>query len=165
MWKVASRVFIVVATIVLAISNSSSVTAARAENAVPAPNITTTPSEVTSAPKNDLSQNEAQKLTGPFFVVTPQPVIPPAKEGTGWAQFLAAASWPATIICLAFLISYNSRLGRLLGLSPKIIKKIRAGGVEMEISADTVNAVRSQLRDFLTNLLLMLAMNINEWLS
>jgi hypothetical protein len=147
MWKFASRVSIVVATIIWATSNSSYVMAAPAETAAPAPNILATPNAVQSVLKNDQSPNEAQKLTSPFFVVSPQPSTPPAREQAGLAQFFVAALWPATVICLAFITAYSSRLGRLLGLSPKIIKKIRAGGVEMEISADAVDAVRSQLRD------------------
>jgi hypothetical protein len=101
---------------------------------------------VSSSPKNDPTPIEVQKLTGPVFLVNPQSTARSAQEA-GLAQFFIAALWPVTILGLACLLAYSARIGRILGLSPKIIKKISAGGVEMEISADAVDAVRSQLRD------------------
>lgn len=73
-----------------------------------------------------------------------------------WTQMVTAAFWPvATVILVVFLtvfISCNSRLARLLGLSAKIVRKIKAGGVEMEINADAVEKVRSHLRDSFSEL-------------
>jgi len=107
------------------------------------------PSLATSGPGRPAPTSESlevQRLgTGPVFVVSPLPSAPTAHE-YGLAQVITAAFWPATILGLAFLLAFNARIGRLLGLSPKIIKKISAGGVEMEISADAVDAVKNQLR-------------------
>lgn len=58
-----------------------------------------------------------------------------------------AFAWPLTVVVLAFLVAYNSRIGRLLGLSAKVVRKIKAAGVEMEINVDAVESVRRHLRD------------------
>jgi hypothetical protein len=69
------------------------------------------------------------------------PQLPTAKsENPG---LLGTVVWPLTIIALAFLIAYNSRLGRLLGLVPKFLRKIEGpGGITLEINPEAAKEVQ-----------------------
>lgn len=61
-------------------------------------------------------------------------------------EFVKALSWPIAGIIGILLFAFQPRLNRVFGLA-KIVRKIKAGGVEMEISTDAVDAVRRQLQD------------------
>jgi hypothetical protein len=52
-------------------------------------------------------------------------------------------AWPITLILIVIMVAYNKTLARLFGLSPKIIRKIKAGGVEIELNAEEIDALRS----------------------
>lgn len=59
-----------------------------------------------------------------------------------WVEIIKAAAWPASIVAVVLLFAFHPRLNRLFGLA-KAIKKIKAGGVEMEINTEAVDAVRT----------------------
>jgi hypothetical protein len=61
-------------------------------------------------------------------------------------QVLRIVAWPVTLLLLALLLAFNQRLGRMLGLTSRIVKKISAGGIEMEIDADAVKEIQTHLR-------------------
>lgn len=54
--------------------------------------------------------------------------------------------WPVTLVSLVLLLIFSRTLRQLFGVSSKIIRKISAGGIEMEISSDAVDQVRDHLK-------------------
>ena len=42
-------------------------------------------------------------------------------------------------------IAYNARLGRIFGFGTRLVKKVAAGGVEIEINSETIELVQRQL--------------------
>jgi hypothetical protein len=42
-------------------------------------------------------------------------------------------------------VAYNARLGRIFGFGTRLVKKITAGGVEIEINSETLELVQRQL--------------------
>jgi histone H3/H4 len=65
--------------------------------------------------------------------------------GSSSVELIKAIAWPVAVVAIVALFAFHPRLNRLFGLA-KIVKKISAGGIQMEISADAVDAVRKQLR-------------------
>lgn len=63
-----------------------------------------------------------------------------------WAYLAGKLAWPLVILCAMLLIAYNDRLARLFGSGIKIVRKVSAGGVEMEISSDAVDRVKKELQ-------------------
>lgn len=63
-----------------------------------------------------------------------------------WARLVGKVAWPAGLLIGLLLIAWNSRLRRLFGAGSRLVRKISAGGVEMEISSEAVDEVRQQLR-------------------
>lgn len=116
----------------------------------PSPN----PAPATSTPTGPL-----QNPTGTSVAVTANPANPTRGSSSAsnandkepdWAKIVVGLAWPVAILILALSlasgIAYSPTLARLLGLSAKVIRKIKAGGVEMEISADAVDQIRAHFR-------------------
>jgi hypothetical protein len=62
-----------------------------------------------------------------------------------WAQLIERLIWPLTLLLAMSFVAYNARLGRIFGFGTRLIKKIAAGGVEIEINSETVELVQRQL--------------------
>jgi hypothetical protein len=60
-------------------------------------------------------------------------------------QLATGIAWPVALILVVLLFAFHPRLNRMLGLA-KVVRKIKAGGVEMEINPEAVDAVRAELR-------------------
>jgi hypothetical protein len=63
-----------------------------------------------------------------------------------WATLVGKFAWPIGLIISLILIATNDRLRRLFGSGSKLVRKVSAGGVEMEISSEAVDQVRKELR-------------------
>ncbi len=63
-----------------------------------------------------------------------------------WADLLGRTAWPIALLAALLLVAWDSRLRRIFGAGSRLVRKIKAGGVEMEISAEAADEVRSQLR-------------------
>jgi hypothetical protein len=56
--------------------------------------------------------------------------------------------WPALVLAIILLIAFNTRFGRLFGLIPKFVNRIKGpSGIEIEINADAAKQVRANFRD------------------
>jgi hypothetical protein len=64
-----------------------------------------------------------------------------------WVQLVGAIAWPFCLLLIAVMLLFSRTGKRIFGLFPKVIRKISAGGVEMQISADAVDEIREYLRD------------------
>jgi hypothetical protein len=61
--------------------------------------------------------------------------------------FLSGLAWPLLGLLIVLLVAFNSRVGRLFGLLPKFVHKIRGpGGIEIEINADAAKEVRANFK-------------------
>lgn len=91
----------------------------------------------------------AQSGSAPTVVKTAAPAIDSASKATQqtepWVQLVTGIAWPLSLVAIVLLFAFHPRLNRFLGLT-KAIRKIKAAGVEMEISAEAVDAVRAELR-------------------
>jgi len=64
-----------------------------------------------------------------------------------WGVTLAGKiAWPSALLLALAMIGWNSRLRRIFGTGTRLVRKISAGGVEMEISAEAVDEIRTKLR-------------------
>lgn len=72
--------------------------------------------------------------------------LPAVDKEPDWAKIVVGIAWPVSLLMLALGLAYNQNLARLLGLSAKVVRKIKAGGVEMEISADAVDQISAHFR-------------------
>lgn len=63
-----------------------------------------------------------------------------------WAALIGKLAWPLSLLIALAMIGWNSRLRRIFGTGSRFVRKVSAGGVSMEISADAVDEVRDQLR-------------------
>ena len=117
---------------------------------IPAPPSSSSSSSAPSRPGRPaptVDWPDIQRLgTGPVFVLGPLPSTPVAYKD-GWAQVITAGFLAGNYTHARLSSSVQCSNWELLGLSPKIIKKISAGGVEMEISANAVDAVKNHLRN------------------
>lgn len=68
------------------------------------------------------------------------------------AKIIAAIAWPSAAIIVVLLFAFHPRLNRLFGMA-RAIRKIKAGGVEMEINTDVVDEVRTQLNESVDKLM------------
>jgi hypothetical protein len=75
-----------------------------------------------------------------------RPAGGPSDSEPWWARLIGKIAWPAGLILGLLLIAWNSRLRRLFGAGSRLVRRINAGGVEMEISSESVDEVRQQLR-------------------
>jgi hypothetical protein len=75
---------------------------------------------------------------------TPAPAESPREPW--WATLAGKVAWPFGLLGALALIGWNSRLRRLFGAGAKLVRKVSAGGIEMEISADAVDEIRDKLR-------------------
>jgi hypothetical protein len=64
-----------------------------------------------------------------------------------WVEFAGAIAWPLCLLLIVLVLLFSKTGRRMFGLFPRVVRKISAGGVEMEISADAVEQVREYLRD------------------
>ncbi len=103
----------------------------------------------TSTTSADLETNQLNQRTleeQNSELATEQSATVPSKVGSdNLVEVIQTLAWPGTILLSLMLIAYNSRLGRILGLGTKLVKKISAGGVQVEINAETVQLVQRQL--------------------
>jgi hypothetical protein len=58
-------------------------------------------------------------------------------------EIVSALAWPFTILALAWVLSREIRAS--LKLAPRLVRKIKAGGVEMEINAEVADQIRQYL--------------------
>jgi hypothetical protein len=60
---------------------------------------------------------------------------------------LPSLAWPLVALTVFLLIAFNTRVGRLLGLIPKFVNKIRGpAGFEVQINADAAKEVRANFK-------------------
>jgi hypothetical protein len=88
---------------------------------------------------------------------TPPTVAAPIKETTDtkevkdrpsdWVQLVRAVAWPVCLLLIVVMLLFSRTGKRIFGLFPKVVRKISAGGVEMQISEDAVDEIREYLRD------------------
>jgi hypothetical protein len=70
----------------------------------------------------------------------------PDKDVTPWwGQLSERLVWPLTLLTAMCFVAYNPRLGRIFGFGTRLVKKITAGGVQIEINSETVELVQRQL--------------------
>jgi hypothetical protein len=62
-----------------------------------------------------------------------------------WDLAISHLAWPLTLLFALAFIAYNSRLSRIFGAGTRLIRKISAGGVEIEINSETIEVVQKQL--------------------
>ena len=62
-----------------------------------------------------------------------------------WVQLIGRLAWPVTLLLALCFIAYNRRLGKILGFGTRLVKKITAGGVQIEINSEAVELVQRQL--------------------
>lgn len=62
-----------------------------------------------------------------------------------WSQLVDRLAWPFTLLIAMCFVAYNARLRRIFGFGTRLVKKIAAGGVEIEINSETVELVQRQL--------------------
>jgi hypothetical protein len=55
-------------------------------------------------------------------------------------------AWPLALLFALAMIGWNSRLRRIFGTGTRLVRKVSAGGIEMEISAEAVDEIRDKLR-------------------
>jgi hypothetical protein len=61
---------------------------------------------------------------------------------------LQSMTWPALVLAIILLIAFNTRFGRVFGLVPKFVNRIKGPyGVDIEINADAAKQVRANFRD------------------
>lgn len=70
-----------------------------------------------------------------------------------WVGIASAVAWPIALVALVIMLLCSKSLKRALGLTPKLVRKIKAGGVEMEINADVADDVRNLLENSINELL------------
>lgn len=75
-----------------------------------------------------------------------QTTSPSVHTSSGIVELLRVLIWPLTLILGLIFVAYNRRLGRVLGLGTQLIRKISAGGVEIEINSETLQLVQRELR-------------------
>jgi hypothetical protein len=63
-----------------------------------------------------------------------------------WATFVGEIAWPVGLLLALILTLTIDRLRRFFGAGFKMVRSIKAGGVEMEISVEAADAVRKELR-------------------
>jgi hypothetical protein len=65
----------------------------------------------------------------------------------GVLALLSGLACPLLGLLIVLLVAFNSRVGRLVGLLPKFVHKIRGpGGIEIEINADAAKEVRANFK-------------------
>ena len=75
--------------------------------------------------------------------ITPEASCTIAKTLT----FLQSLAWPLLVLIVVLLVAFNARVGRLFGLLPKFVHKIRGpAGIEIEVNADAAKEVRANFR-------------------
>jgi hypothetical protein len=67
-------------------------------------------------------------------------------------HFLDHWAWPFAIVTIVAIFACNEKLSRLFGTAPKLIKKISAGGVEIELNPEAIADLRAHLTSSLTEL-------------
>jgi hypothetical protein len=64
-----------------------------------------------------------------------------------WVEVVGAIAWPSCLLIVVLTLVFSRAARGIFKRFPKVVRKISAGGVEMEISADAVDEVRGYLRD------------------
>jgi len=106
-------------------------------------------------PATPATLNAAPAARAPVAPVNPAAqettkIAPPATNandarGDPWPVALAG-KWPLALLLALSLIAFSSQLRRIFGAGSKLVRKVSAGGVEMEISSEAVDQVRQQLK-------------------
>lgn len=65
--------------------------------------------------------------------------------GPWWSVLLGRLAWPFAFLFTLTFVAYNARLARIFGFGTRLIRKISAGGVEIEINSETVELAQRQL--------------------
>ncbi|MET3523894.1 hypothetical protein [Mesorhizobium abyssinicae] len=63
-----------------------------------------------------------------------------------WATFVGEIAWPVSLLLALILALTIDRLRRFFGAGFTMVRSIKAGGVEMEISVEAADTVRKELR-------------------
>jgi hypothetical protein len=63
-----------------------------------------------------------------------------------WVSLAGKIAWPMALLIALGMIGWNSRLRRIFGTGTRLVRKVSAGGVVMEINAEAVDEVRDKLR-------------------
>ncbi|MBS3652462.1 hypothetical protein KEU06_28145 [Pseudaminobacter sp. 19-2017] len=63
-----------------------------------------------------------------------------------WATLVGKIAWPVGLLLAVILALTIDRLRRFCGAGFKMVRSIKAGGIEMEISVEAADAVRKELR-------------------
>jgi hypothetical protein len=90
---------------------------------------------------------------GPVIYLGQPPAPPTAAREDKWIPFYSTVVWARTFIFFIAFLAFNQRIGRMLGLTARIVRKVKYGGLEMEISADTVDQIRSLLTGSIDDLI------------
>jgi hypothetical protein len=67
-------------------------------------------------------------------------------------HFLDHWAWPLAVVIIVAIFAFNEKLSRLFGTAPKLIKKISAGGVEIELNPEAIAELRAHLASSLKEL-------------
>lgn len=85
----------------------------------------------------------------PNAATASKPHASPTPSGSSepwWASLAGKIAWPLALLLALAMIGWNSRLRRIFGTGTRFVKKVSAGGVEMEINAEAVDEIRDKLR-------------------
>jgi hypothetical protein len=67
-------------------------------------------------------------------------------------HFLDHWAWPFALVIIVTIFACSEKLSRLFGTAPRLIKKISAGGVEIELNPDAIAELRTHLTSSLDEL-------------
>jgi hypothetical protein len=109
-----------------------------------------TPSPRVTTPSAASGSTPAPSPTSPVATVRTKET----KEAQGlrdrpsnWVQLIGVIAWPICLLLIVIMFLFSRTGKRIFGLFPKVVRKISAGGVEMQISEDAVDEIREYLRD------------------
>jgi hypothetical protein len=90
--------------------------------------------------------NAAESSAATDGSATSAPADKATKDVTPWwSRLIERLAWPLTLLAAMAFVAYNARLGRIFGFGTRLVKKIAAGGVEIEINSETIELVQRQL--------------------
>ena len=99
------------------------------------PAIAPAPSSAASAPIKETKESKETKETKE---VKDRPA--------DWVEFTGAIAWPVCVLLIVFMLLFSKVSKRAFGIFPRIVNKVSAGGVELQINSEAVDEVRQYLR-------------------